>query len=1038
MVRRSGRRRLDTALWLTLLSGLLAPLSHAIGDEFEASAAVPAQEQGLPFIRNFSNSDYGAHIQNWAIRQHPDGRMLFGNGAGVLEFDGARWRLTPVDNQTRVRSLAVDKDGRVHVGAVGEIGYLESDPHGETRYHSLTPRLPEEMQGFADVWRTFVIDDAVYFNTFTHLLRWDGESFRVWLPESSFHLAHKVHGRLFVRDRGHGLKELMDGELRAVPDGDRFAEEAIFSMLPLGDEGHILAITRGRGSFLFDGERFHPWPTEIDEQLERHLVYHANRLPDGRIAVGTLENGLYLLDEQGRWVGHVNEASGLAENPVVHIYPDDQGGLWLAAARGLSRVEVGNPLTRFDENSGLMGVVIAVHRHHGDLHASTDRGLFRLDPGPMATWHRIDGIQSQTWDLLTVGDALLVANYEGVYEVRNDQAELIRRSRDNSYSLLASSHVPGRVYIGLTHGLAAIRRENGGWRDEGRVPGIGDEVRYIHEGPDGQLLLGTENAGVIRVVLDATGRLDAPKTVEQFGTAQGLPELTQKYIYRIDGEWVVTTRDGLYRFDEDASHFSPDPRFKTLFGDEPHWISNVVAGPDGRIWMYASSLAGGRTSVGAAVPDPRLGLQWDDRPLAAIAGMNTLAILPEEDGIIWVGGVNGLFRYDSTLPRNYDRAFQAMVRGVRDAEGEPLAAVHDEKPTVDHARNRIRFEFAAPSFDGLDATRYQVRLEGQDDQWSPWFEEAFYDYANLWEGHYRFRVRARNLYGTLSEEADFEFRVLAPWYRTAWAWAGYILLFGGLIWGGVSWRLRRLEGQKRALKALVRQRTRQLEEATVTDQLTGLRNRRYLEQHFDIDVSRTLRHYRDWAADRTSGAPEEYDLLFFMMDIDRFKEVNDNYGHGAGDRVLEQTGAVLSETFRDADILVRWGGEEFLGIARFTPRDNAPALAERIRNAVEAHTFDIGDGQTLKLSCSIGFASFPFSQHDTEALDWSRVVDIADHCLYAAKNTGRNAWVGAYFVSDDDQRDLLRRLRKEPEMMSSAPGFRLVCSFDDERRLVWH
>jgi len=181
-----------------------------------------------------------------------------------------------------------------------------------------------------------------------------------------------------------------------------------------------------------------------------------------------------------------------------------------------------------------------------------------------------------------------------------------------------------------------------------------------------------------------------------------------------------------------------------------------------------------------------------------------------------------------------------------------------------------------------------------------------------------------------------------------------------------------------------------LEQASLTDPLTGLRNRRFLQEHLGLDVAQALRRYGGG-----SDAPiAEADLLFFLVDIDHFKQVNDARGHAAGDAVLVQMRERLASVFRETDYLVRWGGEEFLVVARASSRSAAADLAERLRAAVASRPFVLDDGQPLTKTCSIGYAALPFFTGDPSAVPWEEVVDIADTGLYMAKRNGRNAWVG--------------------------------------------
>lgn len=186
-----------------------------------------------------------------------------------------------------------------------------------------------------------------------------------------------------------------------------------------------------------------------------------------------------------------------------------------------------------------------------------------------------------------------------------------------------------------------------------------------------------------------------------------------------------------------------------------------------------------------------------------------------------------------------------------------------------------------------------------------------------------------------------------------------------------------------------------IEEASLTDHLTRLHNRRFLTKSILSDVALADRSYQDWIQNKnTPKAIKDQDLVFVILDVDFFKEVNDAYGHAAGDRVLEQLSRLLEKNLRDSDYLIRWGGEEFLIVLRFCSRHEVIDMLERIRKSVAEYEFDLGNNRSIQKTCSIGFAAYPFYVHSPATLSWEQVVDTADRALYIAKRSGRNCWVG--------------------------------------------
>jgi len=281
-------------------------------------------------------------------------------------------------------------------------------------------------------------------------------------------------------------------------------------------------------------------------------------------------------------------------------------------------------------------------------------------------------------------------------------------------------------------------------------------------------------------------------------------------------------------------------------------------------------------------------------------------------------------------------------------------------------------------------------------------------YTNLSPGHYRLHLQGSNRDGVWSAgELMVDVVVQAAWWQTAWARALAVLAAVGLVAGIVRARTRLLLRRHRVLEARVQERTEaleaataaltaksaELEEASLTDPLTGLRNRRFLDRQLPADAALAVRHYEPIASIPSPGGSEQ-DLLFFLIDIDHFKRINDAHGHMAGDAVLTQMRGRLEQVFRSTDYLVRWGGEEFLIVARGTPRSRAAELAERARQAIAVRPFELDGGFRLSLTSSVGFSAFPLCTRLPAALDWHAAIDLADAALYEAKDIGRNAWVG--------------------------------------------
>jgi diguanylate cyclase (GGDEF)-like protein len=221
----------------------------------------------------------------------------------------------------------------------------------------------------------------------------------------------------------------------------------------------------------------------------------------------------------------------------------------------------------------------------------------------------------------------------------------------------------------------------------------------------------------------------------------------------------------------------------------------------------------------------------------------------------------------------------------------------------------------------------------------------------------------------------------------------------------------------RRANAELEEKNQQLKRQSALDPLTLLYNRR----HFQEFMGRAGNERRT-AGDGTVGA-------LFLLDVDRFKDINDTLGHAAGDAVLKTVAHNLREALRDTDMIVRWGGEEFLAFVPAVARDGLDEVALRILHGISSHAAE-HRGTVVPVSVSVGFAPFPLALGDT-TLTWEQVVNLADMALYRAKARGRNCACGVLGFPDHApapatletiERDLEEAWRQGWVDLSVVPG----------------
>lgn len=787
------------------------------------AAASSKSELGLPYIRNYTPKDYGADVQNWAIIQDDRGVMYFGNNLGVLEYDGVSWRRIPLTNGSVARSLAKDKDGRIYVGGVDEVGYLEPDSAGDLQYVSIRSFIPSDSLPLGDVWQSYVTPEGVYFLTFTRVLRWSPErqEIKVWKGASDFHGSFFVNGAYYVRQWDVGLLTMENDSLKLVPGGEQFADERIYVMLPFPDKkgdglkNRILVVTRSKGLFLFDGLRFEPWKTGADDYIRSNLSYSPGAvLGDGRIVLNTIGGGLAVLDQEGNLLQVIDSRAGLGMNTIYFVYEDHSGAIWVAMDNGLARVEIGSGSTLFDSRNGLLSGGYRLSRHRGILYATTTIGIFYLDP-KTSLFKRIPGILDQCFDMIEVDDQLLAATADGILAIDMGQVTFIRKSVNKdyeAYSLSRSRKDPNRLFVTLNSGLASLYRSGAGWIDEGRVPGIWEELRTAVELDDGRLWLGSISQGALRVSFPTkvNGQPDLKNPViERYDTRHGLPRggvLTVS----LRGRLNFVAQKGVFTFEERSKRFVTDPTFMVVSQLGSPDSHALVEAEDGRVWVcFGREIAVGQ-------PQPDGSFTWTTAPFMRFSDEIILTVYPDGNDVAWFGTATGAIRFETKRGASAAASYPALIRRIS-AGGHRLPSTDPSKEPVDlpYGGAALRFEFGAPTFGREERTQFRTLLEGFESGWTDWTNDRSKEFTNLQPGDYRLRVQARSVNQQESTEAVFTFTVLSPWYRTWWAYLLGAVAAGLFAFGLVRIRTHQLHQRSRRLEEVVRERTAELREKTV-------------------------------------------------------------------------------------------------------------------------------------------------------------------------------------------------------------------------------
>ena len=782
---------------------------------------------GIPFIRNYDRDEYQAGRQVWDVAQDQHNVIYFANNSGVLEFDGTHWELFQLSNRSVVRTVAVGDSGRVYAGGFNEFGYLKTQENGRRVYQSLSDKIPEEYRDFGELWKILVTDNGVIFQSFTSVFFYKDGEIKVLAHDKNFHFAFYVGGDLYISERESGWMRYNGQDFEAMPQGDFFSgDRRIWAMMKLGPE-HFLLGTQNDGLFVYRNDTLRPWQNEANQFLRQNQLFSAARISKNYYAFGSIQNGIILTNGKGEILQHINKERGLQNNTILTTAADHEGNLWLGLDNGIDYLEINSPISYLGEGHHIEGTGYTSAVFEGALYLGTNQGLF-YQPEVMTNqslelthnFQLIENTKGQVWDLTQYDGRLFCGHNKGAFVIEGGSSRQISNIQGGWTFLPIPDH-PEYMIQGSYTGLVRLKKEGGRWQFDQKIKGFEESCRLDTWDDKGNLWISHGYKGIYRVRLNQA--LDSVVHASLYTKEDGLPSDLGNSVFTYRNRIYASTDQGIYRYVFLADQFEKDTLFQQYIGRQQ--VSPLRQDRYGNIWYFSNF----SENVGAIPSDsgPSAFREIDvldkleNQFVAAFEHVNVI-----DSNDIILGTVNGFAHFDPTISLTDSQRFETLLRessfyGNQDTlRFFNLMRQPDQKRPIDfNTVKSVKFRYASTFYEDLRHTRYSFFLKGYDQQWSKWSSRNTKEYTNLPPGDYAFQVKARNVYGRVSNTSRFEFTILPPWYQTLWAYMGYGIFMIGFILVAAHYLNKKLESEKRKVEEKNREEMRKQREEYEREQL---------------------------------------------------------------------------------------------------------------------------------------------------------------------------------------------------------------------------
>lgn len=790
--------------------------------------------QGAPFITNYTSKQYKADPKNWFISQGNEGLIYVANSKNLLIYDGQNWHKI-FNDDVNLYSLEIDKSGTVFLGFHRDFGVIEKNNFGKHTYKSLGDKLNEKVGTFAKI----LSDDMgiYFFATDTLIYYYDYKNITPihFNPKLKLFWGFKVNNQVYVIQEGIGLSRLEGTKTVKVHDSPVFEDiisKPVFSMIGYS-ENKILVFSYIKGMYLIDlskKDKIEAVESDANEFLVKNRVYGSVKMPNGDFAIASLQSGVIILDSKLNLKQIISKRKGLNSNVVYNVTIDRDENLWAALEDGMAKIEISVPFYTYSDKNELAGTLTTGIQYGKDIYIGSSMGIYKLkgndSPMIMPVFENISKKYTIARDFQEYSDktqpnltTLFATSMVNVIQIEPDTIKpLLRRFACKNIHFPESD--PNRFFVSHSAGVNIFEYDsivssinNIIFKDMGELQGIPKNIHSIYSNKVGDILVGSYENGSYFL----SKQKGYEYKVIPIDTSKGLPDMDNNRILKYNDQLLIEcNKKGLYTYNKNTDKVEAAKLDFTGRNDKIHTFKDIFTDNNGNVYTTNNNRLSFYKKNGEA-------FIREDKQFLRLPEEKISDIFFDSNNNAWIIYLDKVYLFDvNKLHLKQSKPYYALIEKVTTSSDSVIALGFYSDNTqgnktvaykrLDYKQNSLIFYFSAPYFNNEDEVLYQYKLKGFDNDWGAWTSDLKKEYTNLKEGPYTFSVRAKNIYGQISETANFSFGILAPWYRTVWAYFAYVVLSIALVYFIVKWNSQRLIKANIRLEQQIHERTKEIRE----------------------------------------------------------------------------------------------------------------------------------------------------------------------------------------------------------------------------------
>ena len=699
------------------------------------------------------------------ISESIDNEILFANSETLLLFNGTSWNNYPSPNGSVIRSVKY-VDNKTYIGTHSDFGYYEKYNDGTLKYTSLVDELDLNIEEDEEFWNIMTLDNWIIFQSISRLIFIDKNNSDVkylkfkGIINHSFSINRQIYVALDT-----GLYKLVNGQPELIIGSNQIPSTLIVNLF--NSSKGLLILTADNGFYLLNSSGdVSKVSSSLDSIQNNFSIFSAIQLSDLSFAIGTVGQGLFLLDSDFKSYKRIDKSKGLANNTILSLYEDSNSNIWLGLDNGITVINNNSPFSVYNDNNGVLGTVYATKLYNDILYIGTNQGLFYKKYNSNDSFKFIENTNGQVWSLIEIDGTLFCGHNNGTYIVKDANVVKIRDT-SGSWTFRKLSNDSSDILEGSYYGLKVLSKQNNSWVVKNNVSGFDISSRFFEISNNGKIIVSHGYNGVYKLSVSSDFKNIIDYELDSIAVKGGNTSLS-----KFDNNIYYNYEKGMLKYNSLTNNFSKDTLLSNL--SSKNLLYGIIRNDfDGKLWLFSENnihyvyrdLVTGKKKVSSIVSS----LEQRRTVFENISKIDkSKYLLGTNNGYISLD----LDNYKLSPPEVNINKIEAFKLSQ-----DPVAVSKNEFVQLEYNSNNLRFYANVSNYQKFQPITFEYFLDGYISKWVSISEVPFIEFNNLKPGDYEFKIRAKigNLYSSNTD--SFLFTVERPWYFSNFMIANYFLVF---------------------------------------------------------------------------------------------------------------------------------------------------------------------------------------------------------------------------------------------------------------------